>query len=311
MEAVRVAVIQAAPIANDHEATLGKVRELLSEARDRRARLAVFPEAFFGGYPRGATFGTCVGSRTKEGREEFRQYWNVAIDVPGPMVTRLGELAAEFRMHVVMGVIERDGGTLYCTILFFDPEGTYLGKRRKLMPTGAERLIWGFGDGSTLNVFDTELGRLGAVICWENYMPLLRATMYSKGIQIYCAPTADGRPTWTATMRHIAMEGRCFVLGANQYTAPPATEDGTSDVKDQTAVACRGGSLIVSPMGEVLAGPCYDQEAVLIADLDMAEIVQGQYDFDVVGHYSRPDIFQLSVDERAKRPVSVEIRPTS
>lgn len=303
MEAVRVAVIQAAPVTNDHEATLGKVRELLSEARGRDARLAMFPEAFLGGYPRGASFGTCVGSRTKEGREEFRQYWNMAVDVPGPMVTRLGELAAEFRMHLVMGVIERDGGTLYCTILFFGPEGTFLGKRRKLMPTGAERLIWGFGDGSTLDVYDTELGRLGAVICWENYMPLLRTAMYSKGIQIYCAPTADGRPTWTATMRHIAMEGRCFVLGANQYIAPPATEAVSSDAADPSAVACRGGSLIVSPMGEVLAGPCYDQEAVLIADLDMAEIVRGKYDFDAVGHYARPDIFQLSVDERPKNPV--------
>lgn len=307
METFRAAVVQAAPIADDHDGTMTKARDLLSEASRRGARLAVFPEAFLGGYPRGATFGTTVGSRTREGRELFRRYWEGAVDVPGPVVTQLGHLAAGFGTHLVIGVIERDGGTLYCTVLFFDPRGTYLGKHRKLMPTAAERLIWGFGDGSTLNVFDTDLGRLGAVTCWENYMPLLRTAMYAKGIQIYCAPTADSRDTWIATMRHVACEGRCFVLGANQY-APPSAESHTDDAAagDKSALMSRGGSLIVSPMGDILAGPCLDEEAVLTADLDMTEIVHGKYDFDVVGHYARPDVFRLIVDERVQRPVTIE-----
>ncbi|MEU8148985.1 nitrilase-related carbon-nitrogen hydrolase [Nonomuraea sp. NPDC048901] len=305
MDSVRAAVVQASPVHNNHRASMAKIRNLLSDTSQSGAKLAVFPEAFLGGYPRGATFGTSIGSRTPEGREEFRHYWNAAIDVPGPVVFELGELAAEFRTHLVIGVIERDGGTLYCTVLFYDATGAYLGKHRKLMPTGAERLIWGFGDGSTLNVFDTEIGRLGAVVCWENYMPLLRAAMYSKGIQIYCAPTADSRDTWTATMRHVACEGRCFVLGANQYIT---LDDDCADVKtsDQSALMSRGGSLIVSPMGEILAGPCFDQEAVLTADLDLAEIVRGKYDFDVVGHYARPDIFRLTVNERVQRAVFTE-----
>lgn len=307
MDTIRAAVVQAAPIADDLDGSMKKIRDLLSDVSRENAKLAVFPEAFLGGYPRGATFGTSVGSRTPAGRELFRHYWEAAIDVPGPVVTQLGDLAAEFGTHLVIGVIERDGGTLYCTVLFFDPRGAYLGKHRKLMPTGAERLIWGFGDGSTLNVFDTDIGRVGAVTCWENYMPLLRAAMYAKGIQIYCAPTADSRDTWIATMRHVACEGRCFVLGANQYTAPqPDARSDEATSTDASAVTSRGGSLIVSPLGDILAGPSFDEEAVLTADLDMNEIVRGKYDFDVVGHYARPDIFRLTVDERIQRPVSIE-----
>ena len=204
----------------------------------------------------------------------------------------------------MIGVIERDGGTLYCTVLFFAPNGRYLGKHRKLMPTTAERLVWGFGDGSTLPVFDTPLGRLGAVICWENYMPLLRMAMYAKGIQLYCAPTADGRDTWIATMRHIALEGRCFVLSCNQfarrsdYPADYATPFGD----DPGTVLARGGSCIVDPLGQFLAGPAFTDACILTADLDMGAIARGKYDFDVVGHYAWPDVFRLHVNEQP-RPV--------
>lgn len=302
---VRVAVAQAAPVAFDRERTLEKVRALTVEAARSGAQLVVFPEAFVSAYPRGLSFGAVVGSRTDAGREEYRRYWESAVDVPGPAVQTLGEIAAESHVYLVIGVVEREGGTLYCSVLFFAPNGGYLGKRRKLMPTASERLIWGFGDGSTLPVFDTPLGKLGAVICWENYMPLLRMTMYSKGIQIYCAPTADGRETWLPTMRHIALEGRCFVLSCNQfcrrsdYPAAYATSFGD----EPETVISRGGSCVIGPMGQILAGPNFDGEGILTAELDLGEIARGKFDFDVVGHYARPDVFQLHVNEQARRPV--------
>ena len=213
MNAVRVAVVQSAPVAFDRERTLEKARNLVADAAGKGAQLILFPEAFVSGYPRGLDFGARVGSRTPEGRELFRRYWESSVDVPGPATEVLGEAARQANSYLVIGVIERDGGTLECSVLFFAPEGTVMGKHRKLMPTAAERLVWGFGDGSTMPVFDTQVGRIGAVICWENYMPLLRMHMYSRGIQIYCAPTADDRETWLSTLRHIALEGRCFVLG--------------------------------------------------------------------------------------------------
>jgi nitrilase len=204
-----------------------------------------------------------------------------------------------------VGVVERDGGTLYCAALFFSPEG-YLGKHRKLMPTAAERLTWGFGDGPTLPVYDTSLGRLGAVICWENYMPMLRMTMYAKGIQIYCAPTADSRETWLPTMRHIALEGRCFVLTTCQLLRrsdlPMDIPNQISDEPDATLL--RGGAAIIDPLGAVLAGPCFGEEKILHAELDLDDIARGKYDFDVAGHYARPDVFQLSVNDNPQRPVT-------
>src|SRR5262245_46700574 len=201
---VQASVVQAAAIGFDREQTMDKLEQLIAEAAGGGAQLAVFPEALVPAYPKGIVFGTVVGQRTPEGRDQFRRYFDGAIDVPGPEVDRIATAALEHAIHLVVGVIERDGGTLYDDALFFSPEG-YLGKHRKLMPTGAERLIWGFGDGSTLPVFDTSLGRLGAAICWENNMPMLRMAMYSKGIQIYCMPTSDSRETWLPTMRHVAL----------------------------------------------------------------------------------------------------------
>ncbi len=304
---MRAAVVQAAPIAFDLEATLGKVERLTAECAAGKADLVVFPEAFVSCYPRGLTFGATVGSRTPDGRSWFRRYWESSVDVPGPVVDRLGAIAREQAVHLVIGVIERGGGTLYCTALFFAPTGTYLGKHRKLMPTAAERLVWGAGDGSTLSVFDTPLGRLGAVICWENYMPLLRMSMYAKGIQLWCAPTADPRDTWGATMRHVACEGRCFVLSANQFARrSDYPDDYPIDIDDPAAILCRGASMIVSPLGEILAGPETGGEAILRAELDLGQIAEGKYDFDVVGHYARSDIFSLSVNERAMPAVVIE-----
>lgn len=305
MASFTAAVVQAAAVGFDLDAGLEKVGRLANKASAGGAALAVFPEAFLPGYPRGITFGTVVGDRTREGREHFRRYFDASMDVPGPAVDRLAEIAAETALHLVIGVVEREGGTLYCTVLFFSPDG-YLGKHRKLMPTGAERIVWGFGDGSTLPVFETPLGRLGAVICWENYMPLLRMAMYAKGIQLYCAPTADGRETWVPTMRHVALEGRCFVLSCNQVTRrgdfPDDIPNALASAPDD--VLSTGGSCIISPLGEVLAGPARDGEEILFADIDLAEIARGKFDFDVAGHYARPDVFRLIVDEAPKPPVS-------
>lgn len=307
-EPFTAAVVQAAAVAFDRERSLAKLRDLAADAGRRGARLAVFPEAFISAYPKGLDFGARVGMRSREGREDFRRYFDSAVDVPGPAVDTLARVAGENQLHLVVGVIERDIGTLYCTVLFFAPDGRYLGKHRKLMPTAMERLVWGFGDGSTLPVFDTPLGRLGAVICWENYMPLLRTAMYAKNIQLYCAPTADGRKTWVPTMQHVALEGRCFVFSCNQFTRRrdfPADYRAIHGDAPDTVIS-EGGSCIVSPLGELLAGPDYEGECILTAQIDPGEIARGKYDFDVVGHYARPDVFRLIVNERPQPPVVLE-----
>jgi nitrilase len=309
----KVAVVQAASVAFERERTLEKVRILATDAARQGARLVLFPEAFVSAYPRGLDFGAVIGARTEKGREDFRRYWESSVDVPGPAVDFLGQVALVNRIYLVIGVVERDGGTLYCTVLFFAPDGNFLGKHRKVMPTASERLVWGFGDGSTMPVFDTPLGKVGAVICWENYLPLMRAAMYAKGVEIYCAPTADSRDSWLASVRHIAVEGRCFVLSCNQFNRRsdfPADYSSTFG-EDPDSVVTRGGSCIVDPFGNFLVGPNTEGEAILIAEIDRAQIVRGKYDLDVVGHYARPDIFQLRVDERRKLPVTIHNSETA
>jgi nitrilase len=308
---IKVAVIQAAPVLFDREASVGKACRLTHEAAAQGVQLVLFPEAFVPAYPRGLSFGAVVGSRSAQGRRTWQTYWANAVDIPSPATVALGDAARQAGVYLAIGVIERDGdtsgGTLYCTILYFGPTGELLGKHRKLKPTASERLIWGEGDGSTLTVLDTEVGKIGGLICWENYMPLARMALYGKGVEIYLAPTADPRDTWQATMQHIACEGRCFVLGCNQYVTRsiyPADLSGVEELVNQSEEMCRGGSVIVSPLGKVLAGPLYDQEGILYADLDMAEIAQSKFDFDVTGHYARPDVFQLIVNETPLSPVS-------
>jgi len=296
-------VVQAGSVAFDTPATIEKLGDLTADARRAGADLVVFPEAFVGGYPKGHDFGAVVGSRTSEGRDWFRRYAEGAITLPGPDLDLIAEAAAG--VHLVAGVIERDGATLYCSVIFLDPDGHLLGVHRKLMPTAAERLIWGFGDGSTMPVVDTPVGRLGAAICWENYMPMYRMALYQKGVQIWCAPTVDDRERWASTVQHIALEGRTFVLSANQYTTRADYPDDyhTSYGDDPETVLIGGGSAIIDPHGTFLAGPDRSGETILTADLDLGEITRGTFDFDPVGHYARPDVFTLTVDERRKDPV--------
>jgi nitrilase len=305
MQGFTAAVVQMASVPADPMATAERAAVRLREAAAKGARLVVFPEALIGGYPKGASFGAPIGMRKPEGREAFARYHAAAIDLDGPEVACLVEACAETGVFAVVGVIERDGATLYCTVLYIDSDKGLIGKHRKLMPTAGERLIWGFGDGSTMPAFKTDLGTIGAVICWENYMPALRMHMYHQGVTLYCAPTADDRDTWLPTMQHIALEGRTFVLTACQYITRaaygPDHESALGD--DPERVMMRGGSAIISPLGRVLAGPDFSGETILYAEIDPGEVMRAKFDFDVTGHYARPDVFQLVVDTRAKPAV--------
>ncbi len=302
---VRAAVVQAAPVLFDTPRSLQKLAELSSEAAGKGAELVVFPEAFIGGYFKGHDFGVSLGIRSPEGRDVFRRLFESAVTITGSACDFIGSVARDHEIHIVVGVIERDGGTLYCSAVLFGPEGQLLGKHRKLMPTAMERVIWGSGDGSTMPVVATELGRIGAVICWENYMPLLRTAMYAKGVELYCAVTVDDRETWLPTLRHIALEGRCFVLSACQFLSRTDLPAGypTERFPASQEHLIRGGSCIVGPLGELLAGPLYGEQCVLVADLDRAQLARAKFDFDVIGHYSRPDVFRLEVNEQPMKPV--------
>ena len=307
---INVAVVQASPVLFNRKATIEKACDLINRAAEQGAQLVLFPEAFVPAYPRGLRFGMVIGERTERGRSTWQRYWEQSVEVPSAATERLGEMARDANLFLAIGVIERDpSGTLYCTILYFGSDGTLLGKHRKLKPTAAERLVWGEGDGSTLSVVDAGFGKVGGLICWENYMPLARMAMYDQGVEIYLAPTADARDQWQASVRHIALEGRCFVLGCNQYVTKSMYPDDLASIEElegQPEVMCRGGSVIVSPMGDVIAGPLFDEEGILTAELDLSEIARAKLDFDVVGHYARPDVFKLTVDDRPSRSVTRE-----
>lgn len=295
-----VAALQIGSLPAGKAATLEQILSYEDAIRASGASLVVMPEALLGGYPKGERFGTQLGYRLPEGREAFARYHENAIDVPGAETEALAALSARTGANLVVGVIERGGHSLYCTALFFDPQDGLVAKHRKLMPTGTERLIWAKGDGSTLPVVEGRAGRLGAAICWENYMPLLRTAMYAKGVDIWCAPTVDERDMWQATMRHVACEGRCFVVSACQVQDSPRALGLEVEGWPAERALINGGSVIVGPLGEVLAGPLLGERGLLVAEIDTDDLVRARYDFDVAGHYARPDVFELVVDERAK-----------
>jgi len=308
-----VAVVQDASVVLDREGSVAKTIELAREAAGKGAKLVLFPEAFIPGYPRGLSFGVIVGSRSAEGRALFRRYAENAVSVPGAETERLAETARELGIHLAVGLIERDpvsAGTLYCTLLLWGPDGTLLNHHRKLKPTASERLIWGEGDGSGLRVVPTEMGKIGGLICWENYMPLARTALYTQGVELYLAPTADSRESWQATIRHIALEGRCFVLASNQFVTKadyPDDLDAASrrELAEAPDPLCRGGSAIVGPLGDYLAGPLWDEAGILYGHIDPGAVTEARFDFDAVGHYSRPDLFHLAVN-----PIAGDAFPT-
>ena len=241
------AVVQDSPVVFNLEKTIEKVEDLTQKAANKNAELVVFPEAFISAYPKGLDFGARIGMRSKEGREMFAKYYNSALDFESIYYKKLCHIAKKNKIIISIGVIEKDNGTLYCTVLMISKKGEFIGKHRKVMPTAMERLVWGYGDGSTLPVIDTPIGKIGSVICWENYMPLMRMAMYSKGIQLYCAPTADDRETWISTMTHTALEGRCFVFSSCQYLLREDCPDYYNPIQGNTkkTVLMNGGSCII------------------------------------------------------------------
>jgi len=295
---IQVALVQENPIFFDKQATLDKLEGIARKEAENGVDLILFPESFVPGYPRGFDFGARVGSRKPEGKALYARYHRESVDLGSEDRTRLEELARETGVFLAVGLTEKDSlhGSLFCSLLYISPEEGLLGVHRKIKPTGTERLIWAEAGGESLVAFDTPLGKLGGLICWENYMPLARMAMYQQGVQIYLAPTADARPTWTATMQHIALEGRCFVLGCNQYfTKSMYPAEFQPLVANEPEEMCPGGSVVVSPDGKILAGPLFGQAGVLRAELDLEEIIAQKLDFDPVGHYARPDVFRFEV----------------
>jgi nitrilase len=303
MDKVTAAAVQATPVFLDRGATVERSEKLIHEAATNGAGLMVFPETFIPGYP---DWVWRVPAWEGPSGELYERLLDNAVVVPGPATEAIGRAAKRAKAFVSIGVNEREqtGSTLYNTQLYFGPDGRLLARHRKLMPTGGERLVWGMGDGSTLAVVETPFGRLGGLTCWENYMPLARFAMYAKGIDVWCAPTWDNSDGWISTLRHIALEGRVFVIGVAPLLRGSDVPD---DVPGRQEVwggeddwMCRGASTIVGPDGEVLAGPLMEEEGVLYAELDAATARRSRAEFDPVGHYSRPDVFRLSIDDRAK-----------
>ena len=305
-----VAAVQAAYVLLDREATLARVEELVAEAAGLGAELVVFPEAFVPGTP---LWIDSVPIWDGDG-QWYARLVEQAVVVPGPVTARLGAIARLHRVHLVIGVQEREphGATLYCTVLYFGPDGRLLTKHRKLMPTGSERTVWAQGDGSTLDVVQTSIGRLGGLICWENYMPLARFHQYAQGVEVWLAPTLAPGDAWVATMRHIAREGRVWVVGVNpavhrdhiprelpdwQRIAPEPRPENGDWIEP-------GNSVIVNPAGDLVAGPLRLAEGILTATIDLRQVAEMRRLFDPTGHYNRPDVFSLAVDTRSRPAVT-------
>jgi nitrilase len=307
MEKVTAAAVQATPVFLDREATVDKAVKLIREAAANGAGLIVFPETFIPTYPDWVWRATpWDGPSTPL----YQRLLENSVVVPSPATDILGRAARRARAYVSMGVNEREenGATIYNSQVYFAPDGSILGAHRKLMPTGGERLVWGYGDGSTLHVFDTPFGRLGGLTCWENYMPLARYAMYAKGIDVWCAPTWDNSESWVSTLRHIAKEGRVYVIGVAPLLRGSDVPDdipGRELWGGEDDWMSRGYSTITGPSGEILAGPLLEEEGMIYAEID-ADWARGiRYQFDPVGHYSRPDVFRLYVDEAKNQPAVV------
>ncbi|WP_394748680.1 carbon-nitrogen hydrolase family protein [Spongiimicrobium salis] len=293
---VKVGLVQESPVFFDKEESLKKTEVLVKKYAAEGCELLVFPESFIPGYPRGFTFGANIGRRSDSGKALYAEYYNNSISLEGADAKRLERLAKEQNVYLVLGITEKQdtNGSLYCSMVYISPTQGILGVHRKIKPTGTERIVWAEAAGESLVTFKTKIGKLGGLICWENYMPLARMAMYSQGVEIYIAPTADSREEWISTMKHIALEGRCFVLGCNQYyTKSMYPEKYQSLVENEVEEMCPGGSIIVSPMGKVMAGPLFGEAGVLMAELDLEHLKLGKMDFDVIGHYARNDIFEF------------------
>lgn len=297
---VKVGVVQAAPKLFDLRASISQVEDWLKEAKAQGCEMVLFPEAFLPCYPRGLSYDAVVGKRSERSQEMWLDYWQQSLSLQSEEFAWLQAIIRKEGMYTALGVTERDdiGGSLYCTLLYFDQEGELVGKHRKLKPTGLERYLWAEGDGKDLQVQKTPFGKLGGLICWENYMPLPRTHLYNQGIEIYIAPTADTRPSWQATLQHIALEGRCFVLGANQFVRKEDYPDRYLPfLEEEPEIMSTGGSAIYGPNGEELASPLWNESGLITATLDFTLLAKAKLSFDAVGHYARATIFELKVNE--------------
>ena len=298
---VKVGVVQATPALFDIDKTVQIIISWIEKAANENCQLLLFPESFIPCYPRGLNFDAFIGKRTDKSRNQWLEYWENSISTASQHIALISKAIKKYKLFVALGVTEKEaaGNSLHCSLLYFDNKGNLIGKHRKLKPTGLERYIWSESDGSTLVSFDTAIGKIGGLICWENYMPLARMSMYKQGVEIYLAPTADARLSWQSTMQHIALEGRCFVMAANQFVKKSDyPKKYLEDIKDEPAIMCAGGSVIISPMGEILAGPLWNEEGLLTATLDFSILAKSKLDFDVIGHYSRNDVFTFEVNNQ-------------
>lgn len=296
----RIAVVQAAPVLFDKEACLEKTLALMEKAAASGAELIVFPELFIPGYPFGMTFGFTVGSRTAEGRADWKRYYDASILVPGPETARLAEAAKRLGVYVSLGISERDAvtATLYNSNLFIAPDGTVM-NHRKLKPTGSERVVWGDADRDFFPVMDTPWGPMGSMICWESYMPLARAALYQKGVALYISPNTNDNPEWQHTIRHIAIEGHCYFVNCDMIIPKSSYPKDLSDAAEAEIarlpeLACRGGSCVIDPFGHAVTDTLWDEEGILYAELDMQQVPASRMEHDVCGHYARPDVTRLT-----------------
>ena len=311
MSTARVAIAQIAPVFLDRAATLAKAVATLGEAARAGAALVVFPEAFIPGYP--AWMWRLRPGPDMGLTEQLHALARAnAVDIAAGDLAPLCDAAREHGVTVVCGMQERDGAfsrsTLYNTVVVIGPDGALLNRHRKLMPTNPERMVWGFGDATGLRAVDTPCGRVGALICWENYMPLARCAMYASGVEVYVAPTYDAGPVCTGTMQHIAREGGCWVLGAGCAFQARDIPDGVPGkamlYPEPDAWINAGDSVIVAPGGKIVAGPLHEALGILYAEIDLERVGMARRSLDVVGHYARPDLFQLQVDRRPQQPVT-------
>jgi len=297
----RIAAVQAAPVYMDREATVEKACRLIADASRNGARLAVFPEAFVPTYPDWIWY--VPSGRISLNQQLYGELVEQSVSIPGPTTATLCQAARDAGIYVVMGVNERNidasGGTLFNTLIFIDPDGNLLGRHQKLVPTASERTIWAYGDPSTLELYDTDLGRMGGLICWENYMPLVRYSLYARGVEIYLAPTYDESETWQSTLRHIGKEGRVYVVGCCMVLRKSDVLAHFPDIEPYYTNAGEwingGNSMIVDPDGKILAGPLSKEEGILYADVDAKMLRRTKWNLDVAGHYARPDVFRLTV----------------
>ena len=297
------ALVQAAPVMFDKKAGVEKAVKLIKEAGEKDVDLIVFPELFIPGYPYGITYGFTVGSRNEDGRKDWKVYYDNSIVVPGKETDILAKAAKEAHAYVSLGFSERDinTGTLYNSNIIFSPEGEIESVHRKLKPTGAERVVWGDANKGYFPIVDTPWGNIGSLICWESYMPLARVALYEKGVTIYISPNTNDNPEWQATIQHIALEGHCYFINADMYFTKdmyPKDLHCQDEIDKLSHIVCRGGSCIVDPYGHYVTEPVWDKEEIIYADLDMQKVPMCRMELDPCGHYARPDVLELKINEK-------------